>query len=507
MKGVRMKPIAPTRQLGQTLLWFLATLAACCALLMIVYNVGQLSTEKEKTVNAADAVAMSGAVVQARGMNLLAYTNRSIVANEVTIAQLASLDSWIKYNAQFADSLHEALQGFPVVDYFTAALKALMDGLHALVYGIANGGTSVLDLAVQILENVQRPAILALVPWAAKDAAEEAAKGNNVQMNDNLAFTQLAFWDNFYNYWIPAVDNNNFFHNSKKDSGPNNQDERGPLAFVIQNSRDQFSSNRNAGAFIDGLNDLLSYSPVSVQFNKSSGSAELVDFDHWESQDSIEASFDLCFFGACVSLFSGPLSWGRANVNQNNDTGNDWVAEGRCKNGAGVGSACDFAYSVSFPSPPDQISGFTGVPDLLDVKDRSKDLRYYVSVKKAGDATMTTQRLNMDTTDVGGPPGSPKVTDNLNNDEIPAIAAARIFFSRPKRDPNADPTAITAQNLTREDNVKELASLYNPYWQARLHTPNCKFFLNPTSDDCIWRGLLFGGSNQTTLLPILDKGF
>ena len=50
-------------QQGQTFLWFIAMLASCCALLMIVYNVGQVATEKEKTTNAADAVAMSGVAV------------------------------------------------------------------------------------------------------------------------------------------------------------------------------------------------------------------------------------------------------------------------------------------------------------------------------------------------------------------------------------------------------------------------------------------------------------
>jgi len=513
MKGIKMTRAAPARQLGQTLLWFLATVAACCALLMIVYNVGQITTEKEKTTNAADAVAMSGALVQARGMNLLAYNNRAIVANEVAIAQFASLDSWVKYNDQFAANLNTVLGWIPVIGDFTQALQAVMDGIQSAVNGLASNAIPAFQFAVDALE-LQRTAFLGLVPWAAKNAAEEAAKENNVTMNGNWAFTDLAFWDNFYNYWIPLVDNNNFLINHKNNRS-NNKDDRQDARDVISNSRDQFSSKRGAGKFIDGLNSLLSYSPVTVQFNKSSGSAELVDLDHIESQDSIEASFDVCFFGACASLFSGPISWGRTNVNNNSDTGNDWVDEGRC-NGYGYGSACDLAYWMSYPSGPDQINGYKGVPDMLDVKDRKKELNYFVSVKKKGDDTLTSQRLAVtlngksiavDTGDVAGPQGSPRVTDNLNKDELPAISAARIFFSRPKRDPQSDPTAITPENLTREDAVKEFASLYNPYWQARLHTPNCKVFSNPGSDDCIWRGLLYGGSGQLTLMPLIDGSF
>ena len=54
-----MKHPRTSSQLGQAFIWFLATLAACCALLMIVYNVGQVSSEKERTTNAADAVAQT----------------------------------------------------------------------------------------------------------------------------------------------------------------------------------------------------------------------------------------------------------------------------------------------------------------------------------------------------------------------------------------------------------------------------------------------------------------
>src|SRR4029077_1551528 len=43
------------RQRGQTVLWFLATIAACCCVFALVYNVGQVTNHKEATVNAGDA--------------------------------------------------------------------------------------------------------------------------------------------------------------------------------------------------------------------------------------------------------------------------------------------------------------------------------------------------------------------------------------------------------------------------------------------------------------------
>src|ERR1700751_2618308 len=90
-------------QRGQTILWFLATTAACCAVFALVYNIGQVTSEKEKTINAADAAALSGALVEARALNFEAYVNRAMIANEVTIAQLLSAESFVNYDSTMAE--------------------------------------------------------------------------------------------------------------------------------------------------------------------------------------------------------------------------------------------------------------------------------------------------------------------------------------------------------------------------------------------------------------------
>jgi len=495
------------RTTGQTFLWFLAAIAASCMMLLVVYNVGQVSNAKEKTTNAADSVAMSGGLVQARGMNLMAYTNRAMIANEVTIAQLASVDTWVKFNYQFAANLNTVGQFIPIIGDFTTALQDVMEA----IYDVVNEGVGFLipifDDIVQALD-VQRYAILIATPLAANDAANEAANENSVQMNGNLAFSTLAALDNWNKYWNPSMPNSLLVDHSK-NSGQNGQDDRSDAQQIISNSRDQFSSDREAGKMIDWMNRLAAFSPLTIQLNKSSGSAELVDPDHWEVQDSMEQSLALCYIVGCTSLVSGPLAWARANVNNDNSNGNDWVSEGRCKNGASWFSACYFAWWADYPSGPDQFSGFSGVPEMFDVQDQKRQnaaLYYFVSVTKSASTTSTAQNLGIDNpaSDPGSALGSPRLTDALNNNELPAISSARIFFFRPKRDPNADPTAITAQNLTREDNVKEYASLYNPYWQTRLHTPNCKLLSNPGSDDCNWRMLLYTGSGQLPAQLVID---
>jgi hypothetical protein len=489
-------------QLGQAFLWFLATLAACCALLMIVYNVGQVATEKEKTTNAADAVAMSGALVQARGLNLLAYNNRAIIANEMTIAQAASLDSWFEYNKQLTQNLATVTSWIPYVDAITQSVADAMTEIAPYVTQFAQYTTDAFQAAVDVLEIQRKYVIFPSIPVAAREMAGQVAKQNKVDMNDNLGFTTAAFLKNWNDYWN-SFGNNNFFVDHTNSSGPNGSDDRGAAAAVIMNSRDQFTADRGAGTLIDNANAVASASPLRPELVKTSRQTKLRDFDHWEAQDSLDLFLDVCvpFTSICWRTPTLPVGWGRANVNDDGSQGENWANKGECVGGSSWTVACWLAGWWS----PDQISGWKGVPDMLDVKDRTKaEISYYVSVKKAASTIATSQQMGIDNRNLPGPQGSPQVTDNLatvgGTAELQAISSARIFFKRPKRDA-ADKTE---GYLARQDNVQEYASLYNPYWQARLHTPNCRPLGDPTSQDCVWREWLSVGMGSPGLEAAVD---
>jgi hypothetical protein len=102
----------------------------------------------------------------------------------------------------------------------------------------------------------------------------------------------------------------------------------------------------------------------------------------------------------------------------------------------------------------------------------SASLSFITAVQKAGKATETTQRLGMNTVDVAGPQGSPQLSDELqNNDNLTSISAACTFFLRP----DLNSKDKTQGSLARADGVHEYASLYNPYWQARLTKPDATY--------------------------------
>jgi hypothetical protein len=89
-------------QRGQALVFVTIVMLVVLLALVTMYSMGQLTTEKMRLQNTADAAAYSSALAQARDYNFSAYTNRAMVANQVVIAQLVGLASWARnYNATF----------------------------------------------------------------------------------------------------------------------------------------------------------------------------------------------------------------------------------------------------------------------------------------------------------------------------------------------------------------------------------------------------------------------
>ncbi|WP_249276259.1 hypothetical protein [Bordetella genomosp. 7] len=87
----------PSAQAGQALPIVLALAAVGGIALVALYNVGQTAAARLRLTHAADAAAYSGALAQARTLNLLAYINRAQVAHQVAMAHLVTLASWAQF--------------------------------------------------------------------------------------------------------------------------------------------------------------------------------------------------------------------------------------------------------------------------------------------------------------------------------------------------------------------------------------------------------------------------
>ncbi|MGY6273659.1 hypothetical protein ACXIUT_28665 [Achromobacter denitrificans] len=87
----------PNAQQGQALVLGLLVASAAAASLVALYNLGQTAESRARLTHAADAAAYSGALEQARALNALAYANRTQIAHQVAMAHLVTLAASAQY--------------------------------------------------------------------------------------------------------------------------------------------------------------------------------------------------------------------------------------------------------------------------------------------------------------------------------------------------------------------------------------------------------------------------
>ncbi len=495
-----------TRQRGQAILWFLTTAAACCAVFALVYNVGQVTNEKEKTVNAADASAISGALTEARILNFEAYTNRALIANEVSIAQLVSLDSWVAYNYEITRWLRNYFGWIP---YVGQVLNTIASGMQEFAAGVKEGVTIAIPVIEAMntgLENA-RDSMRFVGALAANGIAAGVAQANQTTFGNR--YDEQPEMVSGFSVLVEGLNADAWY----KFTDPYAGEQRADAKKVILNSRDPFSTHRGNGFLINFINKVSEITSgwgwvkPYLSIDKTSGSSDLKDYSDWEAQDSADLTFH--YLGWCGKLLGHPcvksdalrvpFGYGRADADNDGSTGDDlcWVSPSTRNCRLAVQNSDHF----SWRGPYLQLSGDTGLPDIRNLsqglatdglcsKNNGSDgpsLTFLSAVQKKGDATMTTPRprLGMDV-DTPGPLGSVKVKDNLqNSDKLTSIATACTFFLRP----DLNQKDRTQGSLARVDGVHEFASLYNPYWQARLGTTDAKM-----------KGLLYGVIGENPLV-------
>jgi hypothetical protein len=449
LKLTRTAPKPPHRhtQRGQAVIWLLGTLAASAAVLYAVYNVGQLNTAKAKTVNAADAAALAGATVEARMLNLIAYNNRSMMANEVFLVQMLSIESWLGYLSTTADNIGTVLSVISVVVPPLQVVARFLDKAGDLAEKIRDPGMkNVIKGMIPVLEGSKTVfkgahTIIAVGgSVAAENAATKVVQLNRAEFGIHKdAGVEI---DN-----RPAVRAATFLTNGKRwldftkvYEGNQRTDSRE----VLLKSRDEFSTNRPGQPWFN-LN-------LGISGTEKRGGTQLINFDRWETQDTLE------LWQRGIRKKYQPIGWGRANADEGGTAGSRWSPNRTAQKNAYNDGRSGHSYS-----------GWSGVPTVYDIQDKSVANRatlgvdFLVAVRRPKVNTMTTTYLKMGTP-ITSPTGSPDMPEELASDQISSIGKARVFFERPQKN-GAD---FTGKGLFRPDNAKEYGSLFSPYWQARL---------------------------------------
>jgi len=469
-------------QSGQALIFGLFVLISGLAALFFFFNVGQLSREKTKLVNTADAVAYSAGVVHARALNFNAYSNRALIANEVLIAQMVSLSSWADYVDSWAANLPS------VHPECVAAASGNWAGAAGLFsFGVDYLlGCAALQLAnqsnlVALATEPTRRAVAAAIPAIEVNKAALLAAQTSINLSlivERALVMNAVASANYAGDGVVSVD---LFSPTLADDW---QGVGGSGPFVRQYSGDERTRFREvtlAAASTDPFIQQRSWTSrsllpdpgcltvLSVVFDevRRRGGTELLGFDEWRAVDT-QSHHDR--FRRKLSCKENEIPTG-VGEQQAFKPGFNQSPEAATFGGSRNDNPSAHGQAVSGASGTGM--GYTGLPTYHDLNEvwvsgaqRNENPKLLHGVRLTRSAT------NLRTTD--GTTGQIRTRSDsrigaydtaVAGGEMAAVSTSEVYFERP---------ATQADNIfgARTNRPRELGSLFNPYWQVRLASSN-----------------------------------
>lgn len=440
-------PSSVRRQRGQALIFGLFALGGGLVALFFLFNTGQLTAEKTKLVNTADAVAYSAGVMHARALNFAAYTNRALIANEILVAQAVSMTSWTRYvstHAQNAPTLMwcQSQYSRPVVLVLITYIPvcyalsnpfgaATAQALDQAVPSASQATVAAAELAKQALQAAQANMAGTLLPARAA-LMQEVADANYA--NDGSVRVDRE----------PLTDNFKLFNGGpfiKPYSGTDRT--RFKQATLVAIEPDRFVQKRawtSSNVFPCILGNMAEL--------RRRGGTELIGFDEWRAMDTAslhEWEWSIHLFGTTCDESETPVGYGGQGAS-NGRRGAD--------NGFG-GSVSDNSAASSYASS--STWQYSGLPSFFDLPEAALKapadtpplLRFSVRLTRSKDQTRTSEG-----TAAVKPSGRlARYDSNLASGVLAAVSTSEVYFRRP---------------APRSDGKTELASLFNPYWQVHL---------------------------------------
>ena len=421
-------------QRGQALIYGIFLMIGGLASIFFLFNTGQLSSEKTKLVNTADAVAYSAGVMHARALNFNAYTNRAMMANEILVAQAVSLASWMDYIGDHAGT---------AVSFNCTTIYNLPFALGLLKYtpycmGLAYAGTGYAATAESAVDGAVTVAVV----------ASEAAK-INMQLAQNTMFFSLfakrgevmqeVADANYLNDGVVKVDSvpltdHFYLFEGKPFMTLHTGDDR-------KRFRDTEVRAANLDAFVNDRSwddetvlGCLPFLPLRGRVDRT-GNTQLLDFDEWRARDRASLHTEIFEFDFFSSGCEGK--------------GNTTIATG---DRSAKSSGGDFPYSgvPNYYELSDKAREY--VPEHSDENKRDPKLRFAIRV--------TRSNLEVNTSTGKSPVKPTGQFDRFQGAEakdiMAAVGTSEVFFER---------------SAPRADGQTELASVFNPYWQVHL-VPN-----------------------------------
>ncbi|SIQ28849.1 pilus assembly protein TadG-related protein [Solilutibacter tolerans] len=462
------------RQQGQALPLTLIFLLVLCVGLMVTFNTGQVVNKKVELTNAADAAAYSVAVEQARAWNLAAYMNRGRIANEVAVAQLVSLNSWmtqINVSAKMTETYSNILSAVPYVGFIFKAVAQIAKAADQIMRPIRTGLREASGPAIGLIDQVLNQSYAQVAELAIEQASTAGAMKvahDVVDANSpNAKVTALSYANLVRQMEQARSEYLQQFNVPKGRSSGSVGGDR--YRNLVMESRDKFTVDRrdDAKLFIIGF--------------EANGGTDMVDYNRWSAVDTNNFVVDIWLLELDL-----PLGWAGAQAAPNRNkrffagmgNGRGWYSDyqrKRLKAYNGL-SPWEMTSQMAESDPGGSMVGgkrnhafFTqyknGIAhqyhDVKDGKARTPEDGpiFTVEVATSTKETRTSSNIGMAT-------GRMDVTESPPGDKIKALSSAQIYFNRP-HDYNGG-RMFNRYVRGRSDARYEAGSLFSPYWQARL---------------------------------------
>lgn len=424
-------------QRGQALVLAVGLLLIGAAAVFVLANAGRATATKHRLVNAADAAAYSAAAWRARVLNFDAYANRAIVANEVAIAQAVTLVSWSKYFEQLADNAATVSRFFPpVAAAFEAVHEVATWSREAAEYAaeleVAARGAAGIGYK-DLLQTGQELMHLTADAFALSMLTAEVARAN-----DQAFFAFVLPGDGFGRF------------TRRYDS----LQDRQRLREVVEASLDPFTGGPRSAdlpAMIGGCGPSLDRDRMFDWIHRRGATVLGDDLDRWEAHDTVSLHAwrrgGLLGLGGCRESEVLALGWGAAEADATSDGTISTRAHDTARNESARGRA------ESDMQAFETYGGLARVRELdFDAleDDRFPVARLAVLARTDGEPAAATRTQ-------ARPQGAGRLAlrPAYPQGRLWALAAAEVRFARPASSGGV-----------------EYASLYSPYWQARLVEPS-----------------------------------
>jgi len=469
----------------------------------VLFNTGQVAVNKQRLSDAADSAAYSGMLWQARALNFQAYTNRAMIANDVTVGQAVSLTSWTTYSVIATQNIADVTSVVPILNSITQTIARVMDGVNRVVVPVADVMVTALEVINEAI-GFSQESMFASAYLATPDIVDKVAKASD----DNFETTS--------GYAVAGIVNNlgSWQGFTEKYDRNNNVDAMRERTDMISQSRDDFATDRDWKFFKKNWFFLSPFTHYRLYYTgqtrllmSQTGTPEW----EWVGKDALSLhvkTYSFGWRGRKKRINQLPIGW--ASAYANSQSANTLTIDGnnsRCRNyitlaSDGPDASCKFLASNEtaedwanrgVPSPiggnqsgPIKLTGYRGVQafrslsqEILEDEDGSGDpvLRLRTEISMDMQNTETSNDWVHDS--------EPFATELASaGNKLSSISIAEVYYRHPK-----------AYRTSKNTISMQKANGYNPYWDVRLAPVDIEERLVALA---LREGVIDGGGGSTT---------